>query len=159
MPTVAEKPSPIANDHHGSETGKPVARLTATPMPRPEEDAEDAADRRQHRRFGEELNEDLRASGAERLADADLARALGDRDHHDRHHADAADHQRDRRDHDQREERGAADLLPDAAGRVLRDDVEVVRLVQLQPVPDAHDLLDLGQGLTRRRRHRAARFR
>ena len=37
-----------------------------------------------------------RAAGAERLADADLARALGDRDHHDRHDADAADHQRDR---------------------------------------------------------------
>ena len=27
--------------------------------------------------------------------------------------------------------------------RVLRDDVEVVRLVERQPVPDAHDLLDL----------------
>src|SRR5688572_2186810 len=35
MPTVAEKPSPIANAHTGRETGKPVARLTATPMPAP----------------------------------------------------------------------------------------------------------------------------
>ena len=32
MPTPAEKPSPIANDHQGSEMGKPVASVTATPM-------------------------------------------------------------------------------------------------------------------------------
>ena len=37
-----------------------------------------------------------------------------------------------------------------AQHRVLRDDVEVVRLVQLEPVADAHDLLDFGQRLTLR---------
>ena len=42
----------------------------------------------------EELQHDVAARRAERLAHADLARAIGDRDHHDRHHADAADHQR-----------------------------------------------------------------
>ena len=31
-PTVAEKPSPSANDHQGSETGKPDTRLTARPI-------------------------------------------------------------------------------------------------------------------------------
>ena len=36
--------------------------------------------------------------GAERLADADLARALGDRHQHDVHDADAADEQRHRGD-------------------------------------------------------------
>ena len=35
---------------------------------------------------------------ADRLADADLARPLGDRHQHDVHHADAADEQRDRCD-------------------------------------------------------------
>ena len=29
MPTLAEKPRPIAKDHHGSEIGKPVNRLMA----------------------------------------------------------------------------------------------------------------------------------
>src|SRR6202008_2870073 len=28
-PTVAEKPKPIAKDHQGSETGKPVSQLTS----------------------------------------------------------------------------------------------------------------------------------
>ena len=111
MPTVAEKPMPIANDHHGSETGKPAAsgrpgRCAA------DHDAEQAAERRQEDGLEQELPEDLAAPGAERLAHADLARALGDRDHHDRHHPDAADHQGDRGDHHQREERGPADLLP-----------------------------------------------
>ena len=35
-PMPAEKPMPMANDHHGSETGKPVARCTAMPMPAPQ---------------------------------------------------------------------------------------------------------------------------
>src|SRR5581483_11134174 len=35
MPTDAENPMPIANDHHGSEIGKPDARCTAQPMPAP----------------------------------------------------------------------------------------------------------------------------
>src|SRR6185503_16492159 len=35
MPTDAEKPRPIANDHHGSEMGKPEARWTVQPMPLP----------------------------------------------------------------------------------------------------------------------------
>ena len=32
MPTDAENPRPIANDHHGSEIGKPETRCTAQPM-------------------------------------------------------------------------------------------------------------------------------
>src|SRR5499427_2319414 len=35
MPTEAENPSPMANDHHGSEIGKPDAKWTAHPMPAP----------------------------------------------------------------------------------------------------------------------------
>jgi hypothetical protein len=35
MPTPAEKPRPIANDHQGSEMGKPVASVTLRPMPLP----------------------------------------------------------------------------------------------------------------------------
>ena len=96
MPTLAEKPMPRANDHHGSETGKPETQWTIRPIAAAEEDAEHAADRREEHRFDQELPEDLAPARAERLAHADLARPLGDRDHHDRHDADAADHQRDR---------------------------------------------------------------
>src|SRR4051812_5874211 len=35
MPTDAEKPRPIANDHHGSEIGKPEKKCTVHPMPAP----------------------------------------------------------------------------------------------------------------------------
>ena len=35
MPTLAEKPMPIANDHQGSEIGKPVASVTDRPMALP----------------------------------------------------------------------------------------------------------------------------
>src|SRR5262245_25154100 len=35
IPTDAEKPRPIANDHHGSEMGKPVARWAIQPIALP----------------------------------------------------------------------------------------------------------------------------
>src|SRR5262249_56351193 len=35
MPTDAEKPRPIANDHHGSEIGNPDSACTSQPMPAP----------------------------------------------------------------------------------------------------------------------------
>ena len=44
MPTLAEKPRPIANDHQGSETGKPETRLTSQADGAAQHDAEDAAD-------------------------------------------------------------------------------------------------------------------
>ena len=43
-----------------------------------------------------------------------------------------------------------ADLIPQPAAGVLRDEVEVVRLVELEAVADAHDLLDLAQRLLAR---------
>ena len=143
MPTLAEKPMPSANDHQGSETGKPVRPVDAEADRAAEDDAEQPAGGRQEDGLDQELPEDLAAARAERLAHADLARALGDRDHHDRHHADAADHQRDRRDDDQRQERRLADLVPHLQDGVLRGQIEVVRFVELQAVADAHERLDL----------------
>ena len=55
----------------------------------------DAAEQADRGRLEQELGQDAPPRGADRLADADLARALGDRDEHDVHHADAADEQRD----------------------------------------------------------------
>ena len=43
-----------------------------------DEHAGEAAEQRDQHGLGEELREDVAASGADRLADADLARALGD---------------------------------------------------------------------------------
>ncbi len=157
-PTPAEKPMPMANDHQGSETGKPVSQCTDMPMPLPMAMPSSAADRGHEDRLEQELPQDLDAPCAERLAHADFARALGDADRHDAHDADAADHQRNRRQHDEREERRLADLIPDLQQRVLRHEVEVVRLVEAQAVPDAHDLLDLVHRLFTRHalaRHRA----
>ena len=50
-----------------------------------------------------------------------------------------------------------ADLVPQLQDRVLRGEVEVVRLVELQAVADAHDALDLGHRVACRARLRAAR--
>ncbi len=149
MPTLAEKPMPSANDHQGSETGKPDTQCTSRPIALPNRMPMHAADRRQEDGFDQELPQDLAAARAERLADADLARPLGHRDHHDRHHADAADHQRDRADDDERQERRLADLIPDLEQRVLRAEIEVVRLIEAQAVADAHQRFDLGIALSR----------
>ena len=94
-------------------SGEPVDAPSDAPA---DDDAEHAAGRRQEDGLEQELPEDLDAPRAERLAHADLARALGDADRHDAHHADAADHERDRRQHDEREERRLADLIQDLAG-------------------------------------------
>ena len=62
MPTAAEKPRPSANDHQGSEMGKPVATWTATPMPAPSTMPEQSADRGQHDGLRQELKQDLAAA-------------------------------------------------------------------------------------------------
>src|SRR4029077_10012791 len=63
-----------------------------------DEHAGDPADERDEHGLGQELGEDVSAPGADRLADADLACALGDGHEHYVHDADPADEQRDRGD-------------------------------------------------------------
>ena len=110
MPTRLEKPRPRAKDHHGSDTGKPANVVDDVADGAAEQHAEHAADRREDDGLDEELHEDLAAACPERLADADLARPLGDRDRHDGHHPDAAHHQRDRRDDDQGQHDGPGEV-------------------------------------------------
>ena len=141
MPTPPEKANPMANDHHGIDTGSGVNVRTLRPTPAPIRQPRTPPDRGEHDRLEQELPEDLAPPRAERLADADLARPLGHRDHHDRHDADAADHQGDRRDDDERQVDRAGRLVEELHRHVLRGDVEVARLVQLQPVPDAHHVV------------------
>ena len=58
----------------------------------------DAAGERRDQPLEQELQQDLAAARAERLADADLARALLHVDEHDVHDADAADRERQHAD-------------------------------------------------------------
>ena len=127
----------------GRETGKPETTLTSRPMPLPRITPSTPPTLVSTTASIRNWIEDFPPPRADGLADANLARALGHRDRHDRHHPDAADHQRDRRDHDEREQDRARDLIPHREDRVGGDEVEVVRLVERQPVPDAHDALDL----------------
>src|SRR5262245_31246591 len=52
------------------------------------QDAEDPAEQRQDHRLAQELHREVGATGAQRLPDADLARALRDGDEHDVHDDD-----------------------------------------------------------------------
>ena len=137
---------PRAKDHHGSETGKPDSQCTSRPMPLPQRmprsppsDVRNAASIRNCQRISRRR--------ARHLAHPDLARPLGHRDHHDRHDADPPDHQRDRRNHDKREVDRLRDLLECLDDRVARDQIEIVRLIELQAVPDAQDRLYLQHGV------------
>jgi len=71
-----------------------------------DEVADRTADQAEHRRFDEELKEDVALPCADRFADPDLAGALGHRDEHDVHDADPADQQRDRGDSAEKQGQG-----------------------------------------------------
>ena len=63
-----------------------------------DDDADQAAEQGQGQGLDQELGEDVAATGADGLADADLAGPLADRDQHDVHDPDAPDDERDRGD-------------------------------------------------------------
>ena len=105
---------------------------------RGDRDADQAADQADGDRLEQELAEDAVALGADRLADADLARALGDRDEHDVHHADAADEERDAGDQEADQQHHAHDVVERPDQRVQLVDGEVVRLGRPQLADLAH---------------------
>ena len=88
-----------------------------------------------------------RRARADRHAQPDLARALGDRHQHDVHDADAADQQRDRGDRREQQRHDAARLLLrlQHLGQVAQR--EVVVLPRLQAVALAQQAADLLLGL------------
>ena len=94
-----------------------------------ERDADQAAERRQRHRLDQELDQDVLAPRADRLAQADLARALGHRHQHDVHDADAADQQRDADDRAHHRGDAAEHARVDLAHLVLHHDAEVVLVV------------------------------
>ena len=65
----------------------------------------------ERRRLDEELGQDVAAACAERLPNADLARALGDGDEHDVHDHDRADDEPDRRQRDAGDAPGSPCIL------------------------------------------------
>src|SRR6266481_4169080 len=87
-----------AEHHRWREQRGPVA-LGGHPLgdADPQAEADHAAHGGEQHRLGEELEEDVPAAAAHRHADADLARAFGDRHQHHVGDADTADDQRDRR--------------------------------------------------------------
>ena len=88
-----------------------------------------------------------RRPGSERLANADLPCALRDRYEHDVHHADAADHQRERADEIQHELQAVRDAA-DHGGRVAGvAHVHRARVTGVETVPAREQLSHLANGL------------
>src|SRR5262245_10790611 len=87
------------SDRLGNDHGIPAAPVSERPgAAGADRDAEGAAGEAEDERLDEELQQHVGAARAEGLAHADLAGALGDRDQHDVHDADAADRERYERD-------------------------------------------------------------
>ena len=93
------------------------------------------------------MDEDVVAFGADGFANADLARALGDGDEHDIHHADAADDEADRGYREHQDEDQAADFLPEFEEIVGREDGEVVGLVVGEAAFTAEEFANFVDGL------------
>ena len=64
MPTEAEKPMPMANDHHGSEIGKPDTTLISQPIAAPRTMPMTPPSEVRNDGLEQELPQDLAAPGA-----------------------------------------------------------------------------------------------
>src|SRR5690606_35856294 len=93
------------------------------------EHAQGAADQADQHRLDQELPEDVALPRTDRHAHADFAGTLGDRDQHDVHHPNAADHQRNQRDHRDQQGHGAAGLLDGLADGVGVHHEEILHAV------------------------------
>ena len=110
-PTATDTTMPRTADHKGTLAGSEVKTGPADQRDDPaEQDSADAAHARQHGGFEQELNQDVGLAGAHGFADADLIGALGHRDQHDVHDADAAHQQADGAEHHHHQERHGGDL-------------------------------------------------
>ena len=133
-----------------------VAGLNVKPQPaswpmsgrdgQADDDADEAAEQREGQGLDEELGEDVAAAGADRLADADLAGPLADRDEHDVHDPDAADDQRDRGDPAEQEGQRRADRGRGLEQLGLVEDLEVVVIRRREVVAVAQQRRELGLG-------------
>ena len=125
-------PMPSATDHASIAAGIGVSDEMTSAMIAPKIVPMTPPNDRQHDRLGEHLRHDVRAPRAERLAQPDLARALGDDHQHDVHDHDAADDERQPDDADQHGEDAARGAAVEVENRVRREQAEVVRLLRLE---------------------------
>ena len=98
MPTSALKPTAMTMMSGRISIGQPNCAASRWRAEQPERDADEPAGERQRQRLDQELRQDVARLGADRHADADLARPLGHAHQHDVHDPDAADQQRHRGD-------------------------------------------------------------
>ena len=92
MPTAIDTTRPTRIDQSGVSVGSAEnAALIAARHGDPDDDADDAAEQRERHASVRNWPTMSRRNAPTRLADADLARPLRDRDEHDVHDADAAD--------------------------------------------------------------------
>src|SRR5215217_2359514 len=96
MPMLAAKKTANRIASVPRKIGQPASFATAQAAPVPTTSPM-SPPRTQSVTLGQELIADVPASGADGEPEADLAGALGDRDQHDVHDADAADDERQRR--------------------------------------------------------------
>ena len=109
--------------------------------------AGDSADERDDGGFDEELAFDVDGGCAERFADADFARALGDGDEHDVHDADAAEGEGEESDGSEEEGHDAEDALGELGSFERVPDPQSFFVVGIVVVALGDDSLDLGNGL------------
>src|SRR5207245_7790826 len=100
--------------------------------------ADDSADQGQRRRFHEKLPHDRAPGRAQRFADANLARAFGDRNHHDRDDADTSDHESDEGQGPHQHLRDLRKVVYRLRVHFLRNRIEVAFLTGTQASHGAH---------------------
>jgi len=115
-----------------------------------EAEADQPPEKTQHQRLDHELRQDGRPAGADGFAQTDLAGALGDRNEHDVHDADAADEQRDPHDAAGDHRNDQRDLVERVQEALDRIDAEIVGLAGADAARPAQEETDLGLGLVQR---------
>ena len=142
----------------GTAVGNCQMRVASSAMPNPSAMPMPPPSRLITIGFDEKLQQHVASLGADRQADADLARPLGHRHQHDVHDADAADDERHAGDAGEKVRHGIDRRRPDVGDLLLRADREVVRISGHQLVLRSHDdrdgIGDVGDGVGARRRDR-----
>src|SRR5579859_4671620 len=100
-----------------------------------DQDSNNSADGAERDRLQRELEENIPLGRANGLAHTDFARALGDRDQHDVHHAYATDHETNAGDSEHEDENASGDLVPEIGQRVWSEDREIVGLIEFHVTP------------------------
>src|SRR6266404_593691 len=91
-----------------------------------DQNADGAADQREHHGFQQELQSHIRATRADGFAHANFLGALGHGNEHDVHHADATHEQAYRTDHGGENHERAGQLIPQIADEVRRGQLKIV---------------------------------